>query len=444
MDQEENKEIQENIDVLYEDDRYIFSQVHSFSAMKYYGVEWLSQQINKFYKYDFFVVYDKSLNVTYVILDDNNNLEFYNQNGDIVENGFNFFGNYPKVIDFIVEKTKFKNTYYFLMSVSNGFDPENLKLNKIDSLLYDIRFDKSDPKNSWLTISFYNSREYFESFDINQYDVEFAIDVMEYPGSVKLFEMDFAYDDWNEGYLIGYFDTKNTSKFKEILMILSPWLLTEEDEEHCNKYGSRLLYEEFYRYTDDIIEYYVELENECRVKDAETEIYQTSNELNSSGFHTIKPFKLYAVSLKRILKIYDDYSSVGSHTMNIQNLLKLLPTELGGWDDHRYDYNCKYSYNDEFNEYVSAKLDDILEEIDERFVDKKKYSEIVKFIEKKISIDNNFHQVPKNPKMLFKIKKVDPEDNTIHIKVTNESGEQVDRILNFEDLKLFLYHPELF
>ena len=125
--------------------------------------------------------------------------------------------------------------------------------------------------------------------------------------------------------------------------------------------------------------------------------------------------KEYLTTARILLSLYNQ---VKDSTLTLTELLSELvkDKDIGGWDEHMYEVDCVDFDDDSYQTYVTNRLEKIYDRLedDENFVNVSEYSRLYQEITSKYKIDTNYKT--KYGKS-FKIIKINPADNKIHVAV---------------------------
>ena len=121
----------------------------------------------------------------------------------------------------------------------------------------------------------------------------------------------------------------------------------------------------------------------------------------------------------------------------------LTVSNIGGWDENRWDIDCNDFDDESYNRTVEDQLDKILEKMEDSddFVDVNKYSEIFDRISKNYNLN---HKYKTKTGREFFIRNIDPATNKIIVQVNKKEGGLEYRSYTEEEFNNFLVSPELF
>ena len=137
---------------------------------------------------------------------------------------------------------------------------------------------------------------------------------------------------------------------------------------------------------------------------------------------------------------------VKDKTFNLTEVLKDIghrTSNIGGWDENRWEVDCVDFDEESFNKNVEYQLDKILGKLEdsEDFIDVYEYSEIYDRISKEFRF--NYRYQTKSGREFF-IRKLDPSNNKIIVQVFKKEGGMEERSYTEEEFNNFLVSPELF
>jgi hypothetical protein len=141
------------------------------------------------------------------------------------------------------------------------------------------------------------------------------------------------------------------------------------------------------------------------------------------------------------------YNNVGDKTLSLREVLKNIghrDSNIGGWDENRWEIDSVSFDEKSFNESVERQLDKIFEKIEDsdEFIDVYEYSNIFNRITKNYHLNNRYET--KSGREFF-IRKIDPATNKIVVQVFKKDGGGLeDRSYTEEEFNNFLVSPELF
>ena len=119
---------------------------------------------------------------------------------------------------------------------------------------------------------------------------------------------------------------------------------------------------------------------------------------------------------------------------------------LGGWEEYAYEQDCIDFDDESFNRSCGWQLDKMFTKLEDsnEFGDIKKFSDNASKILSKYDMETNY-KLPKDETKTFRIIKMDPKTNKVHVVVSKkESYQGEQRSYDFENFDQFLHQPELF
>ncbi|CAB4130232.1 hypothetical protein UFOVP117_321 [uncultured Caudovirales phage] len=293
----------------------------------------------------------------------------------------------------------------------------------------------------------------------NAYLIKVAFQGSYYGGNIFVDEYSMDYD-WDEGYLLNYFNDENLDKIKEIVKILRPSLSVEDLRNHNDKVMEicKWLKDEFSDEISSIVYDYTTEYDEALVKGLRN--YITSklcNALIPVNIFEKKCANLYMTTVSIILNTWD--KSGEDKDGKLSDMIKTTIDQLGlEFDEDLYEDYYSYfdskNFDDEgFNRSVGWNLDKIITKIEDsdNFDSYRKNSDLREKLSKlKYGDFNEWYEFPpqktfgeKTPNK-FIIKDVD--DGKILITYTDYERNEFNKTvkIDYETFLNFLYHPELF
>jgi hypothetical protein len=293
----------------------------------------------------------------------------------------------------------------------------------------------------------------------NSYLIRVAFQGGYYGGNV--FVDDYSMDyDWDEGYLLHYFNNENLDRVKQIVKILRPSLSVENLTEHNDKVIEicKWLKNEFSNEIDSIIYDYSSEYDEALVKGLRQYVTnKLCNALLPLNIFEKKCTNLYMTTVAILLNTWD--KSGEDKDAKLSDMLKTSIDILGiQFDEDLYEdyyaYFDSQNYDDEgFNRSVTWNLDKIMEKIEnsDNIDSYRKNSEVLEKLSKlKYGEFNKWYEFP--PQKTFGEKTPnkfiiqDVDDGKILITYTDYEKNQFNQTIkiDYETFLNFLYHPELF
>jgi hypothetical protein len=352
----------------------------------------------------------------------------------------------------------------FLEGKSDAF---SIKLADEDRV---VSIDTENTKNPFKSIAVltFSESEYAELFaepnardNNNEYYIRVAFNNY---GRSPVFIDTYYYGDeeWKEGYIIGNFNEENKKKVVQILNRLAPHMSEEywgDVNSDINREVSQLLNEHFSDEVEQIAyDYSIEYDN-ALVKGLKD--YIVHNICNK--FFYINIFEKdcahkYITTVGNLIDLYDNYAKdkndailkVLKDYINDENLW--LEYDLG--EDY-YDYYHHENFDDvTFQRDVERQLNKIIDKIDEDIDDDvlKKHVELYNFIKQKGYAFGKFYNFPEEKTFgkdtnnnMFRFDKLENGKVNVLYRISSSRFYNTTNFkLDIEQLKNFLYHPELF
>jgi hypothetical protein len=310
-----------------------------------------------------------------------------------------------------------------------------------DEYVFDVR------DNGVIVLRFDNTEDYFKLFDLNSYDVSTASQLFgSYYYEPEFYDYYTGNDDWNEGYILNYFNNENTEKLKKIVDFIAPNLDVNDRNEYpdiCN-----VITKMFSKNVDYLVGDYTTEMNRAMISALRDSIRDDFCEkFQDEHIHKIDCFYKYITTVDNLIKLYD---KLNCKSESLYDMLQKLGHEKhvdGDFTGYIYELNYHDEFDDEsFNRDAKNFLDNVLESIEDsdEFINVDEYKRILKNL-KKYKFDEWF-VVPKSKTNypMVKIEGIDPKTNYIIIKYKKDSGDAVEGSLSLEQFNNLLYHPELF
>jgi len=194
----------------------------------------------------------------------------------------------------------------------------------------------------------------------------------------------------------------------------------------------------------EIISDWVDEQNICRTKGSKEWVEgEVCDYFNEYGIIRQDCFSNYYTTVGILLSLYN---MVKDKTFNLNEVLKDIghrTSNIGGWDENRWEVDCVDFDEESFNKNVEYQLDKILGKLEdsEDFIDVYEYSEIYDRISKEFRFNYRYHT--KSGREFF-IRKLDPSNNKIIVQVFKKEGGMEERSYTEEEFNNFLVSPELF
>jgi hypothetical protein len=436
--------------ILLDNEDWMVVDPLDYDAFVYYAPEQYKDSWNQFREGDTYFIIDKDKEPTQTSVihkTQDNKIEYYGSEATRhrVLSRREFESDLPdevkSVVDNIVGQS---DVYKLLLAVKNGEKVTNNQMDRADELIWKFIYNERNPNKSMVKLQFDDMEDYLKLFDLDEYDISFAESVYSYYDGANFIDYDHGYNEWNEGYLLYQFSDENLNKLKQILKLVSPStakLDTDEDKEKSSKLVEKLFPDEI----DSIISDWTDEENICKNKGAKEWIESdVCDYFSNYGLIRQDCFGQYYTTVSILLSLYNN---VGDKTLSLKELLKDIgyrDSNLGGWDENRWEIDCSDFNDKSFNETVDRKLDRIFEKLEDsdEFLDVYEYSDMYNRIAQKYQFNDRYET--KSGREFF-IRKIDPATNKIVVQVFKKPGDGLeDRSYTEEEFNNFLVSPELF
>jgi hypothetical protein len=439
-----------DVEIVSEDENLKIVKVLSKDAAFYFGGDLYSQSWDdNFSEGDlyFLISSDPDVQVFSIHNRDNNDPSVvrygYDRNG--FANADDIKKYFPKSVKVLNPIIRFGETYEFLKSVYNGYEPR-WNENGGDKIIGEIKFNSSSPNNSIVVIEFNDDEDFLNIFDLDSDDVyEWRYYMSDY-SNVDYDTYRYT-EDWNEGDFFQYaFDDQNKEKLINIVRTFFPSVDpsdTKKISDLANEIDSNVV--------DSIVDEYASEWEHCIYNNSRDEI---RSELNN-------PFVKFGIKQKALAYKYEAtvgvlltwYKQLKSEDVDLGGLLKELIDKFdrnnyrGNWAELRYNGDCPDWDNERYQSYVSDQLDKIIEkyEEDERFVNYNEFIELQQQIDQEYGFDK-WIPIRTDKNKFFKIEKIDPGTNKIIISFRDNQSDNREekRSVTYDDLKTIETQYELF
>jgi len=295
--------------------------------------------------------------------------------------------------------------------------------------------------------------EYFNIiFDPNTSNKSYVEAALSYYSYYDYFMFDSwrAQEEWNEGYLLQHFNQENNDLLNKILRMLghNPESLTENEIPD-------ILSELFHNQVDYIVGEFQSQVDYAHIEVVKEMAYKEfCNVLFNLEIYYVnknKCFEKYVTTVDNLIHLYENLAKINGESINYD--IKKLLTESVIENNLQIDDELYEDVSDgwhmffdgvDFNRYVKNKLEDMLEKLEEDSENIEGYRRIIQSL-KKFNFDH-WYQLPKNDKIVFRIKFVSPKtlEITFEVKRKDNKAQIKTYHLGYDRFMLFLYHPELF
>ena len=419
-----------------------------YDSFVYYAPEEFKSKWNEYRDGDTYFIIDKDkepIQTSIIHKEDDKVFYFGNEaqrHRKLTRNEFieDFPDEIKSVVDEIVGQS---DIYKLLLAIKNGEKVTTNQMERSDDLISGFRYNENSPIKSMVKIRFDDMEDYLKLFELNEYDIDFANRLYSYYNDETFVDYDHGYNEWNEGYLIYYFSDENMNKFKQIIRLVLPSAANLVDDSEKEKACKRVE-DMFSREIDNITSDWVDEQNECRTRGAKEWIEgDVCDYFNKFGIITQNCFSNYYTTVGILLSLYN---TVNDKTLGLGEVFKDLghrASNVGGWDENRWEIDCNDFDDESFNRVVEDQLDKILEKMEDSddFIDVNKYSEIFDRITKNYNLN---HKYKTKTGREFFIRSIDPSTNKIIVQVNKKEGGLEDRSYTEEEFNNFLVSPELF
>ena len=438
-----------DVEIVSEDENLKIVKVLSKDAAFYFGGDLYSQSWDdNFSEGDlyFLISSDPDVQVFSIHNRDNNDPSVvrygYDRNG--FANADDIKKYFPKSVKVLNPIIRFGETYEFLKSVYNGYEPR-WNENGGDKIIGEIKFNSSSPNNSIVVIEFNDDEDFLNIFDLDSDDV---YEWRYYMSDYSNIDYDtYRYtEDWEEGDFFQYaFDDQNKEKLINIVRTFFPSVDPSDTKKIsvlANEIDSKVV--------DSIVDEYASEWENCIYNNSRDEI---RSELDN-------PFVKFGIKQKALAYKYEAtvgvlltwYKQLKSEDVDLGGLLKELIDKFdknyrGNWSELRYNGDCPDWDNESYQSFVSNQLDKIIEkyEEDERFVNYNEFIELQQQVDQEYGFDK-WIPIRTDKNKFFKIEKIDPGTNKIIISFRDNQSDNREekRSVTYDDLKRIETQYELF
>lgn len=450
---QKEKEVKNESNKIYEDDKYLIVEPYSHGASCYYGAgtKWCTTTKNDtryFDKYSdegslYYVIDKKSNDGTWgkmaLFVRSNGNTEVYDQK-DSVRSVNVLLDRFKPIEDKIKSLLKGNNHYETLNKIMNGeVDPQRGKIRS--EILQKI--EKNGDNDYTLILNFKGPEDFLDLFEgeVDEDDlkyVEYAID-QPYGYDANYYDPYNFDEDLSEGYYLYYLANSELETLKEILQIFDPevaklikgskngYQIDNDDYKTIGKYMSENFDSTFIYEISDAYSF-------AKNKSIETELQKEFTEglcniYESMGFEKLDEecFFKYSVSLREIMNLYE--SNEYYRELNLKGMLKdYVSTYISFPFDNPYEYVYQVEddevFTEEFNpptEIAFERYYDKLKE-SEFFLDVDEYQRLNDILKKEFRVGFNI-PVPSQEGVNINIRGVNPETNKIDFTLKRFNGE---------------------
>ena len=450
---QKEKEVKNESNKIYEDDKYLIVEPYSHGASCYYGAgtKWCTTTKNDtryFDKYSdegslYYVIDKKSNDGTWgkmaLFVRSNGNTEVYDQK-DSVRSVNVLLDRFKPIEDKIKSLLKGNNHYDTLNKIMNGeVDPQRGKIRS--EILQKI--EKNGDNDYTLILNFKGPEDFLDLFEgeVDEDDlkyVEYAID-QPYGYDANYYDPYNFDEDLSEGYYLYYLANSELETLKEILQIFDPevaklikgskngYQIDNDDYKTIGKYMSENFDSTFIYEISDAYSFAKNKSIEAELQKEFTE--GLCNIYESMGFEKLDEecFFKYSVSLREIMNLYE--SNEYYRELNLKGMLKdYVSTYISFPFDNPYEYVYQVEddevFTEEFNpptEIAFERYYDKLKE-SEFFLDVDEYQRLNDILKKEFRVGFNI-PVPSQEGVNINIRGVNPETNKIDFTLKRFNGE---------------------
>jgi hypothetical protein len=449
--EELKNEAYEGSKILFENDDIMFLKCNSYEAAKYFAPNsYLPKLWNEYKNKDIFILVDKKGNdwvttKSYTIIPHDYTTDYLDDEFQKI-NPTTLFHWYPEAEDIIYKHIPAQDIYQILRKVKSGNEFTSDTLNRYDDLVGGFKFNQKLPGKSMVTLKFDDNEDYFNLFDLNEGDMWFLRNLFSYYGSYDMgfYHSDLAYEDWKQGYLLYELNEENKKKVIEIAYLFDNTITTFDDD--TTEKIAKILEDNFERETNEMINEYQSLKEQCMSETAKDEITQElCDPFTNYGIFTKSGcFYSYVTTVNVLLSLY---KMSQNYDLTLRELLGTFAKQMsvGPYEEYMYEYGCNDLDIDSYNREVSRQLENIDEKIEDSgfFTDIELYKKIVSQV---LSIYKmkKWYKTPKDKDRTFWIESIDPKTNKINIRTQKPFQSLEKRSLTLDEFNSFLYNLEIF
>ena len=437
-------------DRIYEDNRFLIVQPYTHGASCYYGrnTKWCTTSKDNsgyFDKYSkdgnlYYIIDKKSNDPTWgkmaLLVGNDGKTEVYDQR-DAIRGVDVLLDRFSPIKEEIKKLIKGNKTYETLKGILEGKFDRGILIGNINGRVQSTNLggiEKTGEGKYNVIIKFDGIDDFLKLFeeDVEEYDLRFISTVIEQPygSELDLYDSYNFDDDFNEGYVLRYFNNEHLSTLKEIIEIYDPevsklikdengkYTIEDGDDRKISKFMSDTLDDSF---MDSLSEIYSMSMNEAMVSGTEKEFKGLLCDVLSDIGFTKKDntscFYEYDIDLSDLIKLYESNDLTD---LNLSDMLKqVVPSEVSFPIDYPHEsiYN---NWDDEtFRIMFDSDLESILEKeyekLDEAdfFLDFDKNLEIIGQVKEKFGDFGKYRKIPTTDNINVKVDRVDPETNKI-------------------------------
>ena len=316
-----------------------------------------------------------------------------------------------------------------------------------DDLIYDVKENRQNRGQSEVIVEFDNESDFLSKMGLSDDDSWFYRVINSPYESYEFIDWYSAKEDFENGWGLFYvLDDENKGKLATIGRILVPLKVDLDSEKYRNQLGEKMM-TNFKDETEDIISDYQTERNYAMTQNAREVVNKDFKEyFERFGF---EPYgDGFSTTVANLIMLYLKENQIH---LTLEELLdKLVDNNFvpGGWHEDIYQFDNDEDFDKEsFNNYVSTKLDAILEKLEDSDVEGvtiQDYLDMTNRITKKFEI-GQYYNLPKDLKKETRFKIEGFEYPNMKVVVVLQKGLKQRKVkLSEENFYHLLYQPSLF
>jgi len=322
------------------------------------------------------------------------------------------------------------------------------ELEGIDPAIDRISLNSTNPAQSTVILNLESFEKLGKMIGLSDDDIWFYQMVTSPYQQYEAYDFYTADDDWKQGYGAWYdISPENMELMEKIAKYYFNTVIDWNDNDSMGDFGKKM--DKFFpKSVTNIVQDWtheknIEMNHVAREHvEKELDNFLKNFGLDLHGGDSIKTTVADLIGL---------YLQFGVPHLSLTKLFKEVFKDsnrtIGGWDEDRYEYQDDEHFDkDSYNRTVERELEDILEKLEEE-EDGNSLQDFVKMVDKisnKYKI-NVWYDLPKDDKVIFKIRGFDRKDGKIDISLKKRgSGDFKDFAVTEETFYRLLYQPELF
>lgn len=322
-----------------------------------------------------------------------------------------------------------------------------------DPLIDGVSINKDNLAQSYVYLDFKDDEKFLKTLNISDDDIWFARVIDSPYNNFEFFDSYNAEEDFTNGYGVWYvLNEENIELLEKISKFLYPGEFDLDDESFKKGLAEKLM--KYYpREIDNILSDYTNERNSEMQQDARESIHKEINEfLNGFGFEFVSYDKIKA-KVGDLISLYYQYNVPHlSLSKMLKEVFKDQDSNLGGWDENRYEYGRDEYFDEEsVNREINRNFEKIYDALVEGYEDDNEWKKFFKFAEeitKKYKI-GVWYDLPKDNSIIFKIDAFDNEAKKIVISLKKRKSSSYStpvKIIKVSQDAFYklLYQPELF